>query len=750
MAEILTDYIKPRKPHPTAFQHETFKRLSSQHKHDKHDRAHGQGSNRRLVPNHDLIGVQKPNRKSKDLEKAFEFIHRENLFPLDRETDKKPVPSKRKSVSEKKTRDFVVLEAKAETEIKLRVPKIHEPKQRLKNDERVSPLKDVKRKLDFGENDQGLDDWGANELDFTDKIAVLRSLLDTGFKTSLHSNAKDSCHSAGLSNGARPFQVSDQHVRKVAQITRNDSLKENELDLMELAAKRRKRREEARIRKEDKKYDKDTGITDRKVETENDRLNTRVCDSIITEDRLSTLTVDLHTLKDRLFEKRRNKVIERNSGVVDDKYLDKFIVKRPKVSNKRKESLKAFQEFEVGDALDHISPDRKVISSSKKIKSETQTNEILVDTVKSKSNLDNKEIQTDVLNQSLRSVQSNVPFYEPNAGFGEAVKRPLSTQSSVRKKLYSINKVEDAKDGICEAVSVPEDTDFSSPSNAKQTNVDSFVGASLTPEKKRNKVKTSPNVKNQNGLIKTFEEDTNLNNALKPEVDRENIPNEKDATKETPKKFEVDKMLGSEKSNSNKWEREKKIEGYKQLKCNLRNTENDINDREKVRNLGSFGIDKLHSEDEFLDNNFAHRIIENTKKTEKKVREWIESQEKQDNYYPADSGPMTLDELSVSPSVESKTKSSKPISPSDSCDKYPVKLEKWENEREKKSKHTAKQKRPKRVLPDTPIGKGLGTLRKDDAALIVNGLKEEFPMRDLLPSKPKHYHSTESLDSDSQ
>ena len=446
---------------------------------------------------------------------------------------------------------------------------------------------------------------------------------------------------------------------------------------MELTTKRRKRREDAKIRKEDKKYDKDCGITGRKEEIENDRLNSGVCDSIITEDRLSALTVDLHTLKDRLYEKRMNKNLEKNSGVADDRYLDKFIVKKTKVTAIRNVNPKSLQEFEVGDALDHISPDRKVISSSKKIKSETQTDEINI--VKSKSNLDNKEIQTDVLNQSMRSVQSNVPFFEPHACFGEAVKRPPSTQSSVRKKLFSINKVEDTKDGICEAVSVPEDnkhTDISSPSNAKQTNVDSFIGASLTPEKRRNKEKTSPNIKNHNRQIKSFEADTNLNNAIKPEVDSDNIPNKNEATCETPKKIEADKKIGSEKSNTKMWEREKKIEGYKQLKCNLRKTETEINDREKVRNLGSIGIDKLDPEDEFLDN-FAHRIIENTKKTEKKVREWIESQEKLDTFYPTDTGPMTLEELSVSPSIESKTKSSKLISPSDSCDKYPVKLEKW-------------------------------------------------------------------------
>ena len=760
MAEILTDYLKPRKSHANDFQHDTYKRSTSKHNLDRQGREHGHASNHKLVPNHDLIGVQKPNRKSKDLEKAFAFIHGEHLFPLDQETAKKPVPSKRKSVSEKKARDLVVLETRAETEIKLREPKIHEPKQRRKNVERISPLKDVKRKLDFGENDQELGDRGSNGLDFTDKIAALRSLLDTGFKTSLPPKIKDTGHSAGISNDARPFGGTDQHVRKVAHITRNDSLKENELNMIELAAKRRKRREDAKLRKEDK-HNEDLGTSERKEEIENDRLNPRLCDSMITKDRLSALTVDLHTLKDRLFERRKSKVVERNSGVVDDKYLDKFIAKRPKVIDKKLDSPKMLQEFDVGDALDHLSPDRKVLTSSKKSKLETGTSEKGEDNikVKSKSNLDSKEIQTDVLNHSMRSVQSNVPFYDPHTGFGEPVKRPSSThsQSSVRKKLSLINNVQNINDGICEAITVPDDNkqmELSSPSHAKQTNVDSFVGSSLTPEKKRNihVETTSPKFKNHKGLIKTFEEDINLNNAQKPEDNHEYILTEKDvATESLKQKNDADRKLGSEKSNSNNVEREKKIEGYKQLKCNLRKQETDTNDREKIRNLGSIGIDKLHSEDEFLDDNFAQRILENTKKTEKKVREWIESQEKVDNFYPADSGPMILEELSVSPSVESKTKSSKLVSPSDSCDKYPVKLEKWENEREKKSKHTAMQKHPKRVLPETPIGRGLGTLRKDKGKIVLNGVDADFPMRDLLPSKPKHpHHTAESLESDTE
>ena len=71
MAEILTDYHKANKLRPTDFKHDIFKPSSSQHKYDKADRAHGQGSNRRLVPNHDLIGVRKPSRKSKDLEESI-------------------------------------------------------------------------------------------------------------------------------------------------------------------------------------------------------------------------------------------------------------------------------------------------------------------------------------------------------------------------------------------------------------------------------------------------------------------------------------------------------------------------------------------------------------------------------------------------------------------------------------------------------------------------------------------------------
>ena len=753
MAEILTDHFKPRKLRPAHFIHDTVKPSSSQHKHDRHDRAYGQRSNGRLAPNHDLIGVGKSKPKSKDLEKAFEFIHGENLFPLNQETDKKSVPSKRKSLSERKERDFVVLETKAETEIKMRVPKIHEPRQRLKHAERVSPLKDVKRKLDFGGNDLALiNDRETNELDFTDKIAALRSLLDTGFKTSLHSTAKNTGNSASLSNGTQPFQAPDKHVRKVAQITRSDSLKENG-STMELVVKRRKRREEARIGKEDKKNEKVVGVSDKirgnKEEIENDKLITEVCDSRITDDRLSALTVDLHVLKDRLFEKRRNKAEERNTGVTDDRYLDKFIVKRKKVVERSNESPKAFQEIEVGDALDHVSPDRKVISSTKKFKPETKLQER--DIVKSKSNLDSKKIQTDLLNQSMRSVQSNVPFYEPYAGLGGAVKRPASTLSSVKKKFYSSNNVEDAKEGMCEDDDIPETNkhlEMSSHSNAKQTNVDSFVGTSLTPEKNRDKGKTSPKVNNHNDFTRNLREDSNLNNAQKPEDGSENFPfeNKGKSVTVTPKMGQADKKLNSEKSKD--WEREKKIKGYKHLKGNLRNSETDTIHKEKIRNLGSIGIDKLHSEDEFLDHNFAQRIIENTNKTEKKVREWIKSQEKLEDFYPADCGPMTLEELSVSPSNESRTKEQKPTSPTDSYDRIPVKLEKWENEREKRSKHVAKHKYLNRVMPERHIGDHLEVLK--DEATNVNGLEEEFPMRDLLPSKPKHHHSTESLDSASQ
>lgn len=48
------------------------------------------------------------------------------------------------------------METKAETEIKIKIPIIHEPRLKMQNQKRVPPLRDIKRRLDFGENDHKL------------------------------------------------------------------------------------------------------------------------------------------------------------------------------------------------------------------------------------------------------------------------------------------------------------------------------------------------------------------------------------------------------------------------------------------------------------------------------------------------------------------------------------------------------------------------------------------------------------------
>lgn len=739
MAEALAESCRPRHLHPAHMQHDITKSTHQKPKHDK-SKLTGQKANSKLVANHDLIGCHKVKRKSKDLEKSFKFIHGENLFPLEPGTDKRPLLPKRSTLSERKERDLVGIDTKAVTDIKMRVPKIHKPKQKLQNPEKIPPLKDVKRKLDFCDNEQKLDVIKeSNGLDFTDKIAALRSLLGTSLKTVMVSEERDIHNTATVSSGYREDHTTSKSVaHKIAQVARSDSLKENG-NIIEIAAKRRKRREEARSIKEDVKTDKFNEVgKSTKEAVKNKQLITGVGDSRITDDRLSALTVDLHALKDRLFDKRRGKGLERNSEPAVDRYLDKFIMSRAKRLEKRDEMPTVLQNFEVGDALDHASPNRKIISSTKKFNLETKEHERVI--INSKSNLGHKEIQTDILNQSIKSVQSNVPYYEPYCvSLGEAVKRPESALSSpIRKKFESNNIVLFGKEGICEGVNIgktSEHLENSSHSKIKQTNVDSFVGTSLTPEKDQCKGKIISKDKD------TCLIGTNENYGLNKKDEIENtFPNKQ------LKEPEVDNKLWSEKFKRR--EKEKKIEAYKHLKSNRREKVTKSDNEEKIRYLESITVNKIELEDDYMDNNFAQRIIESTNKTEKKVREWIKSQEKHEHFYPTDSGPMTLDELSVSPSAETKTKGHQSLSPTDSCDRIPVKLEKWENERQLESNDFLKHNHLNKVLSKRHSGMGPKDMR--GIARKMERQSEDFPLKDLPPLKAKHHQPLESVDTDTQ
>ena len=717
MAEVFPErYKASRLHHANVLNHNTAK-PSSQLKHGKvrasSDTGYkpgGRKSGGKLVANHDLVGTGKTKGKSKDLEMMYDFIHGENLFPLQTESGRSSF-SKGKSLSERKERDFIHLEAQAETEIKIKIPVIREPKLRVQNQGRVPPLKDVKRRLDFGENEQILTtDKETNGLDFTDKLAALRSLIGTGLKNSQHIIGKDDDSRVTSSPSNQLIHPVNKHLsQKAAHLTRSDSLRENG-NIIEMSSKRKKKRDEAEITRSNEKAD---------------NVSEGKSDAKITEDRLSALTVDLHALKDRLYEKRRTKNTECNNNNETDRYLDKFITKSQRAAENRNGIAELVPDFEVGDALDHISPDRKIIESTKKFKSESR----LLDRDTPSSKLGHKEIQTDVLNQSIRSIQSNVPFYEPySSGFGEVVKRPVTTAStSVRKQFVSNENINKRNGGISEGVNLGKSTESSSHTNEKQTNVNSFVGTSLTPEKDKQKSVTK--------VLGKYQERLAVENQ-----------NENCILKERP----IERKINSEQLRS---EKEKKIKAYQHLKGNLRAKDKDdsyvYSEKRKVSSYAA--VDKFDTEENFFDKDFTKRIIENTNKTERKVREWIKSQEKHEHFLPRDSGPLTLDELSVSPSAESKEKLLHPASsPNDSCDRIPVKLEKWENETEQTNNDTKKVDILTRHLRGT--NSVLNRESHTNGSQKSGALGSGFPVKDTAPMKGslQHHQSFESLDDDSQ
>ena len=693
MADVLTEYYKSRKLHQRQIlKHEKTKGSA----HDKSDKIKPSRQKLHSKPKADYNFTDSVKAQPKDSFKSFDFIHGENLFPLERDSTKRSASSRKKLFPEGKGRDFCLV-TKAETEIKMKVPKIHEPRIKKLNPERDVPLKDVKRRLEFGEDDikSGNDDE-ANDLDFTDKLAALRSLIGTGLRTSQHSLVKDN------------INKSNRLTTKASAVTRSDSLKENR-NFIEVA-KTKKRKNEARA----------TYIP------ESDKIIEDRTDTKITEDRLSALTVDLHALKDRLFEKRRKKLVQKNTDTcTEDKYLDKFIDKNDKVSPKSNGSAKLFQEFEVGEALDHASPDRKIITSTKKFHSDNR----LPDNALVNSKQDHKEIQTDFFNQSTRSVQSNAPFYDPSSAIiGNSVKRPVTPLSSSVRKKFDINQnIVSKTEGISKGLNLAKNVEYgenSSHIDAKQTNVDSFVGTSLTPEKDKGKAEIES--KNKHDRFEGKGRTRNRNSDL--------IDWTKDG-RTNPGKSRLK-------------EKYKKMKNFDHIKGNLR--PNDVNgDRTKMKTFTTVGLDRMNLEDDFIDHEFTRRIVENTNKTEKKVREWIQQQEKLETIIPEDSGPMTLDELSVSLSLESKEKEMQPTSPTDTCDKIPVKIEKWENEREFADKNV-KLNQLNKFLPVRSPGRVPKSYPDGDER--IETLELDLPVKHLPPlkTKPPQYNSLETFDADSQ
>ena len=689
MADVLSELKKSRKLHHQNHHHALNNEVSSAKKSDKnkkisssHLRTHKKAP---AATDHDLVGMV--NGKAKDSFKSFDFIHGENLFDLNKDQERRAASLRKKGFSERKWKDGVSIETRAQTEIKMKVPRIHEPRMKLHNPERDPPLKVVKRRLDFDEDHirKTYDDESDN-LDFTDKLAALRSLMGTGLKTSLRSLDKDNTKYSTRLSG------------KVPIIDRSDSLKENK-NHPEIV-RRKKRKDEARIAEN----------------FESEKTAEGQSDAKITDDRLSTLTVNLHTLKNRLFEGRKKKLALDNIEA-DDKYLDKFVVKSQKVSQNRNEYIEQYEEFEVGDALDHISPDRKIISSTKKFLSSSRvSNSTFV-----KSNFYSKEIQTDSLRQSTRSVQSNAPLYDHNSvcgGTSDLIKPSISPHSSVRKKFDSNHNLVN-KEGISEGVNLATSAEVLNNSShiySKQTNVDSFVGTSLTPEKVKVRLETESVNKFEIIEAKARTRKKNRNCDL----------------------IESNISEGTHLENYRLKEKYMKVKACQYLKSNLRpNNSADIRNETK-QSTAAVELENINVNN-YINDDFAKKIngIESKNKTEKKVREWINQHENIERVVPEDAGPMTLDELSVSLSAELKERDNEnDSSPGDAADKFQVKLGKLESER----KVTERSGKVKKVLPArTPLSYPGG-----------GHIAEKLELDGHLIAKPQHYSSLESLTSESK
>ncbi|XP_052225286.1 uncharacterized protein LOC127840885 isoform X16 [Dreissena polymorpha] len=461
------------------------------------------------------------------------------------------------------------------------------------------PLMEVRRRLDF-EKEEIEDDVGplAQELDFTDKLAALRSIISKG------RDLKDITDRKALDfkdiSDRKAYYDEYRTRRKRVMVSRSDSLKENhdtEAEFLETSKLGR-----------NSEYGKDQRR--RKVQSA-DIFSTNEVTGRITRE-------DLQILKERLSE--RNKHVE-NNGV-----------------------SKELQESNL--ELLHAGSGRKIITSSGKgeIKAELDMDN---NVERPDSRLESKETQTNELNQSVRSVQSNAPFYEPS---GRPMSAPLfNCQVSVGKtKVYKTRTYR--LEGIEKGVNVESMGTFDH-KDEKQTNVGSFVGSSLTPEKDKAKMKLK--VKAQGKEYKDMD-DGKLNT-------------------------EDVRSLKHEPGNQRPCSRNSQL------------ADDEINhiNKKTVRSGTPRTSRRSSSSLNYQDTKgYEVREDKNISKSERKVREWIRKQEMLRKGRPVSAvgnftpGPLLLEELNVSISIPAGQNCADiRHSPSDSCDRIPVKLEKSKNEK---------------------------------------------------------------------
>ena len=546
------------------------------------------------------------------------------------------------------------------------------------------PLKEVRRKLHFGNVDQDdVNDNDTEPFDFTDKLVAIRNVID---KTRDSRDILD----------RRAYYDEYKSSQRRIIVSRSDSFKENvvggDTDITnvneeEANAKDTKRDERnSRSRSQDRKErPKDKRTRDVKSA---DIFKPRNVDG--------RLSVDINKLRSNLEERRD---CTRDSA------------NQPYVANTdpRVSPISQTNNSYAGDDMLHAKSNRKILTCSVKSKHEAKSRRNFESDQnmggdaqingsytndkgenRSLKRKESRETQTN-LNHSVRSVQSNVPFYD-SKHFIDDLNRE-NDKSSGRKTPCEV------QDNVLCDIGFENDIGRLSSGKAncfeeKQTNVGDFFDIGLNQEKDRLKY-------NHKEVDKDLE---HLRSKLSWLMGRD-VDNHKKRPKSRSKVHQNDDVF------------------------NGKETKETDEDRK-----GHF--DRLAN----------HLLADGENRTERpdvadqKVRDWIKSQQVLNAGYLGDQKnveALVIEELSVSVSIKNKRdvadENVTTNSSSDTCDKYPVKLEKVAT-----SKMGAKpndNKTSKRTIGSELVGEGF--LPEDPRNL--HGNINEVPVRDypgtFLPAR---------------
>ncbi|KAL4221576.1 hypothetical protein ACF0H5_019833 [Mactra antiquata] len=465
-------------------------------------------------------------------------------------------------------------------------------------------LKEVRKKLDF--KDEIDDDLAPLQkgLDFTDKIAALRSLMRRDRETREITDRK-----------AYYDEYQSQH-RKV-MVSRSDSTKENHNGEINV-----------------KSHQPVLNGKHRRIHSA-DIFKERQSDG-----RLSA--VDLHLLKEKL-EDRKSKKTE----------IDDVIEEGNSNNNAKKESKSAKSDNspENDNALNHIKKGRKVlVARTRQIDVKTDINEAMETDCRSSSRIDCKETQANVLNQSIRSVQSNAPFYEP---MGRPSSAPLfQCGIKVGKKRVEANMNNDF-DGIESGVKT-EFVKSGSSKEDRQTNLGNFDSRARngTPERDNRRQRVRP----------ASATPLHVNNDIDADVAKRRPVRPGSAAEQR-----LDEGNQRPSSRNGRYNDDRKTPDVLCSSNKLRRSSENL-----LRN----NIDEFRPE--VNENHVDKRMLKSTEKSERKVREWIKNQEILRNgrihdSRHQDSGPMVMEELNISISIPACSNMANNRSPNNNCDSLGMK-----------------------------------------------------------------------------